>query len=120
MRSRVITLLLFGALVTGCASDPGPKPEEEREAAYSAVRSADDAGAMDVEPSIMNIAREKLEAARVLMEEQRYSEARRLLDEATLDARLAESRTRTQEVRNQLGDLQTSIDALRSNLEDQQ
>lgn len=120
MRSRVISLLLFGALVTGCASDPGTKPEEEREAAYSAVRSADDAGAMDVEPSIMNTAREKLEEAQALTEEQRYSEARQLLEQAALDARLAESRTQTQQVRNELGDLQASIDSLRSNLENQQ
>ncbi|GGY62270.1 DUF4398 domain-containing protein [Marinobacter zhanjiangensis] len=120
MRSRVISLLLFGVLVTGCATDPGPKPEEEREAAYSAVRSADDAGAMDVEPSIMNTAREKLEAAQVLIEEQRYAEARQLLEEATLDARLAASRTSTQQVRNELGDIQASIDSLRNNLENQQ
>lgn len=120
MRSRVISLLLFGVLVTGCASDPGPKPEEEREAAYSAVRSADDAGAMDVEPAIMAIAREKLEASQALMEEERYAEARLLLEEAALDARLAESRTQTQQVRNELGDLQASIDSLRRNLENQQ
>jgi PBP1b-binding outer membrane lipoprotein LpoB len=120
MRSRVISLLLFAALITGCASDPGPKPEEERQAAYSAVRSADNAGAMDVESGMMNTAREKLERAQVLMEAQRYPEAKRMLDQAALDARLAESRTRTQQVRNELGDLQASIDSLRSNLENQQ
>lgn len=120
MRSRVIPLLIFSVLLTGCATDPGPKPDQEREAAYTAVRAADDAGATHVEPSMMNSAREKLEAAEPMIREERYTEARQLLEQATLDAELAHARADTQDVRNELGDLQTSIDSLNQNLEEQQ
>ncbi|WP_328188074.1 DUF4398 domain-containing protein [Marinobacter sp. OP 3.4] len=120
MRSRVISLLLFGALLTGCATDPGPKPEQEIEAAHSAIESADNAGAQDIEPALMTEAREKLEAAEALIGEQRNTRARHLLEQAALDARLAEARADTQQVRDALGDLQASIDSLRRNLENQQ
>lgn len=119
MRSRVIPFLIAGALMGGCASDPGPSPDQEQEAAYSAVRTAADAGATDLEPAIMTSARKKLEASQVLIEEQRYAEARDLLEQATLDARLAESRVETQAVRNRLGDVRSSIESLQENLENQ-
>lgn len=116
---RVLPFLLSGLVLAGCASDPGPKPEEEMSAARTAVDAADSAGAQDAEPAILTAAREKLDSAETLIEEQRYSEARRLLEQAEVDARLAEARANTQKVRNELGDVRASIESLQRNLESQ-
>ncbi|MFW5823725.1 MAG: DUF4398 domain-containing protein, partial [Marinobacter sp.] len=113
MCSRVLPFLFCGALLGGCASDPGPKPEDQRDAALTAVEAADEAGAEDAEPAVFQAAREKLKSAEALIEEKRYSKARVMLEQAEVDARLAEARARTQEVRNELGDLKVSIESLR-------
>ena len=119
MQSRALLFLLSGALLAGCASDPGTKPEEELQAARTAIGEADSAEADAVEPALLTAAREKVNLAEALIEEQRYDEARRLLEQAEVDAQLAEARALTQEVRNELGDLRASIDSLRRNLESQ-
>lgn len=119
MRSRVLPFLLSGIVIAGCATDPGPKPESELEAARSAVEAADKAGAQDVEPAMLTAAKSKLDSARTLIEAQRYAEARRVLEQAEVDAHLAEARAKTQEVRNELGDVKASIDSLRRNLDTQ-
>lgn len=119
MCSRVLPLVLSGALFAGCASDPGPKPDDELSSARTAVQEADSAGARDVEPAMLAAARDKVASAESLIDEERYAEARRLLEQAEVDARLAEARTQTQEVRNELGEVKASIDSLRRNLESQ-
>lgn len=119
MCTRVLPLLLSGLLLAGCASDPGPKPEDEMAAASTAIDSADSAGGRDAEPAMLTAARDKLASAETLIEEQRYPEARRLLEQAEVDARLAEARAKTQKVRDELGDVRASIDSLQRNLESQ-
>lgn len=120
MLSRVIPLMVFAGVATilsGCASDPGPKPDNELDTALQAVEEADAAGATNEEPAMMTDAREKLEKAQELMAEENYAEARRLLEKAAVDARLAETRAQTQAVRSELGNMKSSIDSLRRNLE---
>lgn len=119
MCSRVLPLLLAGVLLAGCASDPGPTLEDELQAARTAMGEADNAGAQDAEPAMLSTAREKVTSAESLIEEERYPEARRLLEQAEVDARLAEARAQTQEVRDELGDINASIESLRRNLESQ-
>ncbi|MGM0570538.1 DUF4398 domain-containing protein [Marinobacter sp.] len=119
MFSRVLPLLVSGALLTGCATDPGQKPDDQLASAQSALQSAANAGGEDVEPSMVASAREKVATAESMMTEERYAEARRLLEQAEVDARLAEARAETQQVRDELGDVRASIDSLRRNLENQ-
>lgn len=119
MFSRIFPLLVTGALVTGCATDPGPKPDDQLAATEAALLSATEAGGEDTEPSMIIGAREKLNTAENLIADERYEEARRLLEQAEVDARLAEARADTQKVREELGDVRTSIDSLRRNLENQ-
>lgn len=119
MRSRVLPLILAGGLLAGCASDPGPKPDQQLQATRTAITEADRAGAQDVEPAMLTGAREKLDSAAALIEQQEYEKAKRLLEQAELDARLAEARAQSQELRNEIGDLKASIDSLQRNLESQ-
>ncbi|SET85972.1 protein of unknown function [Marinobacter segnicrescens] len=119
MFSRVLPILVTGAFLTGCATNPGPKPDDQLASAQSALQSAANAGGEDTEPSMVAAAREKVATAESLITEERYGEARRLLEQAEVDARLAEARAETQKVRDELGDVRASIDSLRRNLENQ-
>ncbi|SFR64437.1 protein of unknown function [Marinobacter daqiaonensis] len=119
MKSPVKPLMALAglaALMAGCASDPGPKPSAELEEATLAVQEAETARAQNQEPALMEEARSKLTRARFLLEEQRHTEARQLLEQAALDARLAEARAGTQAVRDELGALMASIESLRNSL----
>ena len=73
MRSRVLPLILAGGLFAGCATDPGPKPDQQLQATRTAITEADRAGAQNVEPAMLTGAREKLDSAAALIEQQEYS-----------------------------------------------
>ena len=94
-------------------------PSNKLQATRTAITEADRAGAQNVEPAMLTGAREKLDSAAALIEQQEYEKAKRLLEQAELDARLAEARAHSQELRNEIGDIKASIDSLQRNLESQ-
>lgn len=63
MFSRVLPILVTGAFLTGCATNPGPKPDDQLASAQSALQSAANAGGEDTEPSMVAAAREKVATA---------------------------------------------------------
>jgi hypothetical protein len=65
-------------------------------AAQTAVTSAEQADAAQHAPSDLDRARDKLIRAQAAMQEDDNTEARRLAEEALVDARLAEAKARAQ------------------------
>jgi Domain of unknown function (DUF4398) len=101
--------------LAGCAS--GPAPEREVAAAEVAVEGAEEANAAARAPAPYALARDKLERAREAMGEGENEEARRLAEEALVDADLAEARARSQVAQENAAELRASIETLREELD---
>jgi predicted lipid-binding transport protein (Tim44 family) len=97
--SRSRTLSLFGAgIIAGTVAACGgvPAPVAEMSAAQTAVTGAEEADAAKYAPSDLDRARDKLIRAQAAMQEEDNEEARRLADEALVDARTAEAKARAE------------------------
>jgi hypothetical protein len=64
-------------------------------------------------PVELQLARDKLDSARLALDMREYERARRLADQALADARVAEVRARTESTRQAARDLRLSIETLR-------
>lgn len=89
--SKAITAFLIATFLAGCASSPSP-PREELAAADLAVRQVQGTAASDYAAGDVRQAQQKLEAARAAMERESYTEARRMAEQALIDAQVADVR----------------------------
>jgi hypothetical protein len=110
--SSSVAALLGGALLVaaGCAGNP---PTEKIEVAEAAVDSADTRGAAADAPLELRLAREKLERAQVAMRSENYVTARRLAEQAQVDAELAEAKAQSAAALENAREMRTSIESLR-------
>ena len=118
MDSSITRFLLILLLATGlgaCASVP--PPESQMGKADLALRKAEQADAAHFAPLEMRTARTKLEAARAAMREDENLEARRLAEQAKLDAILAEATAQTAQRREATDTIRADIEALRAEAE---
>ncbi|NJO12472.1 MAG: DUF4398 domain-containing protein [Gammaproteobacteria bacterium] len=110
-------LIIAGSLAvfaSACAS--APAPTAKLAVAEQAVKRAEDAGAAQYAAGELTLAREKLERANAQAEKgssESVSEAARLADQAVVDARLAEARTRSAKGEKAVAELEDSLRALR-------
>ena len=110
--NRVLALLVgTGLLATGCASVPEPKGELAN--ADLALRKAEAVNAAELAPLDARLAREKLEKAKLESEKGRNLEARRLAEEAEVDALVAEAKARSTRVQRATEEKQNQVDLLR-------
>lgn len=79
--------------LAACASDPAPEAEMAR--ADLAVNQAEDANAGTHAPGPYALARDKLERAQEAVADGDHLEARRLAEQAAVDAELAETQARS-------------------------
>lgn len=115
-RSALTTLLLSGLLgLAACATTP-PQPSEEIAAARTAVSFAEDNGARDYAAVELRRARDKLEQAQAAAGAGEPERARRLAEQAELDARLADLLTRSGKMERSISELEASINDLREEL----
>ena len=85
--------IVLGTLAA-CSSVPAPVGEMS--AAQTAVTSAEEAEAAQYAPSDLDRARDKLIRAQAAMQEEDNEEARRLAEQALVDAQLAEAKARAE------------------------
>jgi len=109
--SGLLAALTVGFLLTACASVP--PPEGEMEKADLAFRNAEVAQGTQYAPLETRLAREKLEKARAAMRNGDNLEARRLAEEAKVDAVLAETKSHTAQRQTAAEEIQRDIDAIR-------
>ena len=100
---------VIGAAV-GCASAP---PTAAVSKAEIAIRKADAIGASQYSPLELHVAREKLDSAGRALEGGRNDVARRLAEQALVDAELAEAKTRASKAQENAGEVAKTVDALR-------
>jgi hypothetical protein len=105
--------LMTGSLALAACANEVPPPNSQVTLSDSIIRDAESAGAVQYAPVELNTAREKLEAARREMQDENNEKALRLAEEAELDARLAQLRSRTKTTRDAAAAIQASIDTMR-------
>jgi Domain of unknown function (DUF4398) len=109
--------IMIGGLVVGLAACAGdPPPEAELAAAEVAVDEAEEANAPAQASGPYELARDKLERARDAMEDDENLEARRLAEQALVDAQLAEAEARSEVARQNAAELRASIETLQDEL----
>lgn len=111
-------VLLLAALpllaASGCASLP--PPNEEISNAELALREADSINAVEHAPLQMRIAREKLDEAKALVrkgEDEDMVEARRLAEQALVEAQLADQTARAEIAEQNRKEAQATIETMR-------
>lgn len=104
-------LLLVLLTVAGCAGTPVPRAQLA--VSQRAIEDAKTAGAAQAAPLDLQRAQDKLSRAQAATAEANNEQARRLAEEAEVDARLAAARARTARTREAAVEVQKSIRALR-------
>jgi len=108
----LVLLVLFVA--TACSTVSPPTTQIAT--AEAAIRQAESVGAVESAPLSMRVAREKLDEAKALVDSgdnDHLSRAKRLAEDATVEAQLAEQTARTASVTKARDEAQETIDAMR-------
>lgn len=106
----VLGLLFLAA----CASTP--PPSDKLANVGMAIQRARESEAQKYAPLELKLAVEKYEKAKDAVEEEEYERARRLADEALIDAQLAESKAKAEKQKKIAQDMQESVETLREEL----
>lgn len=101
--------------IGGCSSVPPPIATVSQ--AQLAVREAEESKASQHAPLELRKAREKLGQAEQAMRNERYTEARRLSEQAEADAKVAEVKAQSEIARNNVAELRKTIESLRAEME---
>jgi ABC-type uncharacterized transport system auxiliary subunit len=104
-------VLLLGA----CASTPAPT--DQMAVSEAAVAQATGAGGAEFAPLELGLARDKLHRAQVAMIAKEYPEARRLAQQAQVDAQLAVTKSRAGKAGRAATELQEGSRVLREELD---
>jgi hypothetical protein len=114
---KISRMLVFGvgslsaAVLFGCAS--APPPTTQAALARTAVDNAVAAGAKEFAPAELQAAVDKVEKMSSALKAGQYERARNLAEAAEMDARLAETKTRSAKAEQTAEDLQQEISILR-------
>jgi hypothetical protein len=98
------------AVITGCKSVP--PPNQQMAAMRAAMEEAVEAGAPEYAGSEFASARQKYERARDLNAQKEYGQARRMAEQAEVDARLAASKARSIRAGRELNNAEENLRAL--------
>ena len=105
---------LAAVVMAGCAS--APKPTEQIAVSNSAITNAARAGGTEYAPVEMAAARDKMARANQAMAKEDYEDARRLAEEAQVDARLAEKKAESAKARQAALAMSEDIRVLREEI----
>ena len=111
MRRGFAWLTGAALLAAACASVPEPKGEIAN--ADLALRKAEAVNAAELAPLDMRLAREKMQQARLDVQKENYVEARRLAEEAEVDALAAEAKARSVRVQTSTQGVREQVDKMR-------
>ncbi|BCR04009.1 chromosome segregation ATPase [Desulfuromonas versatilis] len=114
--NHLSALLTIGGLaLAGCAGTP--PPNEQIRVTKAAIVGAESAGAHQFAPLEFRSAEEKIKQAEAAMQKEDYDKARRLAEQAEVDARLAEARSRRVKTEKAAQELNQSIETLQREIE---
>ena len=113
LKKSSLVIAISGTIgVVGCSSVQPPTATVSQ--AQLAIRQADQSKASQYAPLELRKAQEKFAQAEKAMRNEDYLKARRLAEEALVDARLAESKANSEMARRNAAELQKTIESLRA------
>jgi small-conductance mechanosensitive channel len=115
-KKHAISLSLALLSLTACTPSMQP-PTSQMALAQSAVDKATTAGAYEYAPLELKAAQDKIDMAKTAMQAKQYGEAERLLEQAEIDAQLAEAKSSTAKSQKTVDTLQQGIDLLREEIQ---
>lgn len=110
----VVSLVLLS--VAACAPTKQP-PSSQMALSQAAVENATAAGAYEYAPVELKSSRDKISKASEAVQAKDYVTAERLLEQAEIDARLAEAKSKTAKSEKAVEELQKSIDMMRHEIQ---
>ena len=113
LKACLVTLLMV--VLAGCAGK-APAPEKQVTLATQSIAQAERSGAVEFAPVELKSARDKLSQAKLAMDNEENLKARRLADEAMVDANLAEAKARSSKSQKVVEELKDSIRILEEEL----
>lgn len=118
MKALTFGMVLICVLITaaGCASK-GTGHIESIASAELGIKIAKDSNATINAPLELKFAEDKLSAARIAATREDFVTAKRLADEALVDAKLAESKSITIKAKKQAQEMRDAIDTLRKEID---
>lgn len=108
--------LSLAGLLGACAST-GVAPVAELATARASIAQAESAGALEAAPVELLSSREKLGKAEAAVREERFDQARRLAEQAEVDAEVAERKSRAVKAQAVAAELSRSNQMLRNELD---
>jgi hypothetical protein len=109
-----LSVLSLSLLAGACAS--GQPPLAKMSDVENAIMRARESVAMTYAPLDLKFAEEKLAEAKVLVSQKEYEAANRILDEALIDAKLAEAKSRSEMEKLRSAEMRESINAMRDEI----
>ena len=106
---------LLGAY--GCSARVSPPTDVVSRAELAVGHAADNAETARAAPLDLRRAREKLDSAKRAMNSEEYLEARRMAEQALVDAELAEAKAKTAEAQENAEEVRENIEALQREAE---
>jgi hypothetical protein len=113
LNACLVTLLMV--VLAGCAGKT-PVPEKQITLATQSIAQAESSGAVEFAPVELRLARDKLSQAKLAVDSEENFKARRLADEAMVDANLAEAKARSAKSQKVVEELKESIRILREEM----
>lgn len=116
---RMARLMATGVCAVGAlaACSSPPVPREQLAVGKASVEAAQTAGAGELAPVELNMAREKLGQATVALHDKQYVTARRLAEQADVDAQVARSKATAERSRRAAEEVSASLKTLRQQID---
>lgn len=114
---KQLCILILGLLWVAACSTTKQPPASQMALAQAAFEKASSAGAYEYAPLELKTARDKIDQAKTAMLSKDYATSERLLEQAVVDAELAEAKSKTVKSRKVVEELQNSIDLLREEIQ---
>ncbi|MCK0165219.1 DUF4398 domain-containing protein [Marinobacter sp. S6332] len=120
-KSKLYTAGIAGIALTlsGCAS-PGKPPTAELQSAENSLQQAVAADAREFEPILLNDAQNKVADAKKMIDQEKYTQAERLLEQAEVDAQLAAARADTAKAKQAVEEINRNIESMRKQINQSQ
>jgi hypothetical protein len=113
----IIVLVFFCGLLLGSCASKGVAPVEKISTAEKAIDVARESNATTSAPLDLKLAEDKLNEAKAAINEEEFEKANRLVDEALINANLAEAKSRSEKAKKLAQEMRDSIDTLRREIE---
>ena len=110
-----IAAVVIALSAAGCASKVAPV--ESMTGAELVIKVAKDGNAAINAPLELKLAEDKLSAARAAVDREEFTQAKRLADEAFMDAKLAETKALSVKAKKQAQEMRDTVEMLRGEIE---